>query len=283
MQQYITLRDGRKLGYRQYGASYGFPVINNHGGLVCGLDISPAHEIAQQLGICLISPDRPGLCDSDPCPVRTLQEWSENVRDLADELHLKQFGVIGWSMGGQYALACAYHLADRVTATCVVAGCLPLDDPRNFSELNHMDQRLTEMARTHPQNAALAFQAMGEIAQHTPSLWNTISARGLSPKDVETLHRLPDHGLAQMAAPALNSSEGMVEEYCAWVRPWGFTPEQIPGTVILWHGTADHLVPKAWSEQFSQRIPNARLNLLADEGHMLAYNHYRELLGEFTR
>jgi pimeloyl-ACP methyl ester carboxylesterase len=197
-------------------------------------------------------------------------------------LQLNQFGIIGWSMGGQYALACANYLSDRVTSTCVIAGCLPLDDPRNFSELNPTDRRLTDLAHSHPQNAALAFKAMGEIAQHTPSLWDSISARGLSPKDAETLHQLPEPGLAGMAAPALNSSDGMVEEYRAWVRPWGFTPEQIPGRVNLWHGSADPLVPKAWSEEFARRIPNARLTLIPEQGHFLAYNHYRNILSEFA-
>jgi pimeloyl-ACP methyl ester carboxylesterase len=156
-----------------------------------------------------------------------------------------------------------------------------LDDPQNFSALNHMDQHLTEMARAHPQNARLAFKAMGEIAQHTPSLWNTMSARGLARSDVETIHRLPAPGLAGMAAPALESADGMVEEYRAWVRPWGFTPEQIAVPVVIWQGNQDHLVPAAWGEEFARRTAKARLNVLPDEGHMLAYNHYRGILSEF--
>lgn len=278
----ITLRDGRILGLREFGAPDGFPVINNHGGLVCGLDIAPAHQAALKLGFRILSPDRPGLCDSDLLPGRTLQDWASNVSDLADELHLSHFGVLGWSMGGQYAFACAYYLADRVTATCVIAGCLPLDDPKNYSGLNPMDRHLTDMALTHPQNASLAFKAMGEIAQHTPALWNTLSARGLSPKDAETLYQLPPPGLAYMAAPALSSADGMVEEYRAWVRPWGFTPEQIRGKVSLWQGGQDHLVPQTWSEEFARRVPNAGLNFLAEEGHLLAFNHYLEILNIFA-
>jgi pimeloyl-ACP methyl ester carboxylesterase len=183
-------------------------------------------------------------------------------------------------MGGQYALACAYFLSERITGTVVIAGCLPLDDPKNFSELNHMDQRLTQMAQTHPHNASLAFKALGEIAQHTPSLWTAISARGLSRSDVEMVHSLPGPGLAAMAAPALKSPDGMVEEYRAWALPWGFTPDQIRGSVFLWQGDADTLVPHAWAQEFAKSIPDARLRLLPGEGHFLAYKHYQEILSD---
>jgi pimeloyl-ACP methyl ester carboxylesterase len=280
MNQFITLPDGRTLSYREFGAPDGFPVINNHGGLVCGLDSAPAHEVARELDIRILSPNRPGIDASSAKAGRTLLDWANDVDAFVDILRLDQFAVVGWSMGGQYALACAYHFGARVKATAVVAGCLPLNDAANFSELNHMDQRLTRMSQKHPHNAVLAFKALGEIAQHTPELWTAITARGLAKSDVETLHRLPEPGLAQMAAPALSSPEGMVEEYRAWALPWGFNLEQIRGTVNVWQGQDDTLVPPAWAGILAQRIPNACLHLIPGEGHMLAYNHYREILSE---
>src|SRR5512138_342902 len=96
----IQLHDGRKLGYSEFGDPFGFPIINNHGGLVCRLDISPADEIAKELGVRIISPDRPGIGLSDLKVERTLLDWTDDVRHLADQLRLRQFGVIGWSMGG---------------------------------------------------------------------------------------------------------------------------------------------------------------------------------------
>lgn len=282
MDAYISLSDGRKLGYREYGAPDGIPVINNHGGLVCGLDIAPANLTAIRGGFRIISPDRPGIGLSDLKTGRTLQDWANDVRELADQLGLGKFALLGWSMGGQYALACAHFLADRVTGTCVIAGALPLDDVKKFSELNHMDQRLTNMARAHPQNAELAFKAMSELAQHTPSLWNAMSARGLAPSDVEALRQLPENGLSDMAAPALLSAPGMVEEYRAWALPWGFTFREIPGAVSIWQGQEDTLVPPAWAETMARALPNARLHLLDSAGHFLALAHYDEIFAELV-
>ena len=142
----VELDDGRKLGYSEFGDLNGFPVINNHGGCLCRLDIAPADDIAKELGIRIISPDRPGIGLSDPKADRRLLDWAGDVHQLADQLNLKQFGVMGWSMGGQYALACAYRLVDRVSSAAVMAGAVPLDNPESFDALNKLDQLLTSLS-----------------------------------------------------------------------------------------------------------------------------------------
>jgi hypothetical protein len=46
----IDVGDERALGYRESGDPNGQPVINCHGGLVCGLDAAPFHDAALELG-----------------------------------------------------------------------------------------------------------------------------------------------------------------------------------------------------------------------------------------
>jgi hypothetical protein len=56
----LTLPDGRTLGYSVHGDPDGLPVVNCHGGLVSGHDVSPVHDVARALKVCVVSPDRPG-------------------------------------------------------------------------------------------------------------------------------------------------------------------------------------------------------------------------------
>ena len=280
VQKELRLSDGRVLGYREFGEPDGLPVINHHGGLVCGLDIAPADETSARLGIRIISPDRPGIGLSSAKVGRTLLNWTEDVRELADQLELQKFVLLGWSMGGQYALACACALAERVTRTAVIASAVPLDDPKTFAELNRMDQRLTDMVRHHPREAEITFKAFGEVARHTPQVWNEMASKGLCARDVEALHGLPEPGVAAMAAPALENAAGMAEEYRAWILPWGFTLSQVPVEVSVWQGTDDALIPSQWGERLAREIQKARLHLLEGEGHFLALQHYDEILTE---
>ncbi len=101
----IRLSDGRSLAYAEYGALDGFPVVNCHGGLVCGLDVAAADGTAAAAGVRLISPDRPGVGLSDPDPGRTLAAWAQDVAELLDHIGVQRFAAMGWSMGGQYAAA----------------------------------------------------------------------------------------------------------------------------------------------------------------------------------
>ena len=55
----------------------------------------------KDLGVYIVSIDRPGYGESDPHPTRTLKSLALDVEELADQLELgTKFYVIGFSMGG---------------------------------------------------------------------------------------------------------------------------------------------------------------------------------------
>jgi pimeloyl-ACP methyl ester carboxylesterase len=274
----VELADGRRLGYREFGAPDGFPVVNCHGGLVCGLDIAAFHDAAVEAGVRIVSPDRPGLGNSSAAPDRTTADWATDVAGLLDHLVIARAAVFGWSMGGQYALACSALLAERVTRTVVVAGALPLDNDATFSQLNLLDRQFTRLAQRHPKLARTKYAALGLIASRAPSAWPRIATHGAVPEEAAAMHALGDPSLAAAAAGALAHPAGMVEEYRAWARPWGFEPESIAGPVRIWQGEADSLVPPAWARELARRIPDAQLELLSGAGHFLAYRHQREII-----
>ncbi len=53
-------------------------------------------------------------------PYRRLLDWPDGVVELADNLPLDRFAVVGFSGGGPYALACAYKIPHRLTACTTV-------------------------------------------------------------------------------------------------------------------------------------------------------------------
>jgi pimeloyl-ACP methyl ester carboxylesterase len=278
----IVLADGRTLSYREFGDPGGFPILSCHGGLVCGLDIGPADGAARRLGVRIVSPDRPGIGASSPQPGRDLAGWALDAQALVTALGLERFSVLGWSMGGPYALATAWALPAQVAATGLIAGCLPLADEATLAELNAMDRRLTALAADHPQEAEAAFQALAGVARHAPRAYNTMSGRGLAAADAAAIAGLPEPGLAGMAAPALESAAGLVEEYRAWVRPWGFELADLGGRVSLWQGDQDTLVPPGWAERMARQLPRATLHRVPGAGHFLAYAHYPEILEDLA-
>ncbi|MGH9280537.1 MAG: alpha/beta fold hydrolase, partial [Acidimicrobiales bacterium] len=126
----LQLTDGRYLAYRWFGADPagdGPVVVHNHGGLSSSLDAASAHEVAAAAGIRVLAPDRPGVGGSDRHPGHDVADWADDVAALLDHFGIGTGATTGWSMGGQYALALAARLPERVARAAVIAGCPPLD------------------------------------------------------------------------------------------------------------------------------------------------------------
>ena len=272
----VRLRDGRSMGYSQYGAADGYPIVNAHGGLACRLDVAAADAVAAETGIRLISPDRPGVGRSDPQPGRTILDWAGDVADLLDQIDVDGLAAMGWSMGGQYAAALGYALPHRVTRVAIIAGALPLTETGVFDELPAMDRLLTRMSLRAPWVAAQWFRIMRFASGVAPTLYGRLGARELGPADGAVIRNEGFGAFARMSREALRQPSGAVEEYRAWIRPWGFAPEDLSVAVDVWAGMRDELVDASWPHRLASRIPNATLNI-REGGHFMAHLYYREI------
>jgi pimeloyl-ACP methyl ester carboxylesterase len=278
----IRLRDGRKMAYAEYGTPDGFVVVNAHGGLACRLDVAAAGDVAAEAGVRLISPDRPGVGLSDPHPGRTILSWASDVEELLDRIGVERFAVMGWSMGGQYAAAAGHALSPRVMRVAIVAGALPLTESGVFDQLPAMDRYLTRMSEDAPWLAQQWFRIMGLAPRLAPVLYGRLAARELGPADAAVIRAEGFRTFARMSREAMRQPPGAVEEYRAWMRPWGFAPEDLDVPVDVWAGADDQLVDQSWPQRLASRIPNATLNI-RDGGHFVAHLHYREIFDSLRR
>ena len=122
----FALPDGRTLAWAEYGDPAGSPVVF--------IDGTPGSRLAHPpdealTGIRLITFDRPGYGRSTPAPRPTLLGVADAVGALATSLDITRFGVLGFSGGAPYALACGARLPRRVTG--VVAAALTGPDRKS--------------------------------------------------------------------------------------------------------------------------------------------------------
>uniref|UniRef100_A0A0R0F173 AB hydrolase-1 domain-containing protein n=1 Tax=Glycine max TaxID=3847 RepID=A0A0R0F173_SOYBN len=91
----IKLRDGRNLAYKEHGVPKDVAkhkIIFVHGFDACRHDayvsktLSP--DVAEKLGVYIVSFDRPGYGESDPDPIQTLKSLALDIEELADKLGL---------------------------------------------------------------------------------------------------------------------------------------------------------------------------------------------------
>jgi hypothetical protein len=90
----ITLPDGRKLGYAQYGSLTGQPIFYMHGLPGSRLQAAGFDALGLEVGARIIAVDRPGIGWSSPHPSRTLLDHPKDVEQLANHLGLSHYGVL---------------------------------------------------------------------------------------------------------------------------------------------------------------------------------------------
>jgi pimeloyl-ACP methyl ester carboxylesterase len=278
----MNLPDGRTIAFAVYGDAEGAPVLNCHGGLVSGHDVGPADQMARSRGVCVISPDRPGIHGTDRLPGHGLLPWvRSDLEPLLEHLEVDTVGVMGWSEGGQYALATAYALSGRVTRCAVIAGCPPLDDPATFKRLNGTDHALAVLARRAPFVVRAIATGSRQLAKHRPTVLLSTAVRG-APNAEATRVREQGLWLPTILGEGAANARGVVDEYRALVAPWGFEPEDVSTAVRIYQGTADPLVPESWARELTDRIPGASLALFPTEGHFIALTRRKDVLDWLT-
>src|SRR3989344_8459465 len=99
----FKLRDGRILGYAEYGDPEGKPVFFFHGWPGARFSGKETDEAGKKSGVRIISTDRPGIGLSTYKKDRKLLDWPDDVAQLADYLKIKKFSLMGVSGGGPYA------------------------------------------------------------------------------------------------------------------------------------------------------------------------------------
>ena len=119
----IRLRDGRSLGYAEFGSPTGYPIFLFNGS-VSRLFYPLDDTFAISANARIITAERPGIGLSTFKPNRTILDWPTDLEELADALGLHQFAIAGASAGGPYAAACAFKLPHRVTALALVSSWL---------------------------------------------------------------------------------------------------------------------------------------------------------------
>src|SRR5215475_9389068 len=106
--------DGRAITLEIVGDRDAMPVLLCHG-------LADSRLAAQELGLCIIAPDRPGIGGTDRHRLSQLADWADDAADVLDALHIDSAALLGVSGGGPFAAACAARLPGRVRSLLLVA------------------------------------------------------------------------------------------------------------------------------------------------------------------
>jgi pimeloyl-ACP methyl ester carboxylesterase len=279
--------DGRQLAVRDSGNPAGHPVVYLHGTPGSRVGPFPRMQVLYELGVRLISFDRPGYGGSDRQPGRRVADVALDVTAIADELGLDKFAVVGRSGGGPHALACAALLPDRVTRAGVLVSLAPRE-AEGLDWFAGMAESNVREFTTAALNPGLLIAMLAQVADKIKA--DPVShVSTLGPEMPEAdLRVVADTGirllLAKNFAEALrDSAAGWIDDNLALIRPWGFNLSDIRVPVLLWHGENDVFSPAAHARWLAGRIPGAELWIGSDAAHFGALEMVPDMLSWLIR
>jgi pimeloyl-ACP methyl ester carboxylesterase len=286
----LRLPDGRQAQYWSGGDPGGPVVFFLHGcpdtrhAAYCG-DVA-----ARRTGVRLIAVNRPGYGLSTEDSSSHLSV-ADDVAAVADLLGVGRYGVLGMSIGGPYALACAARHPERVTAVGVVASPAEvpsLDPPYHRDDLG-VEQRglFRALARMKVGDAVELirpeFEAYVEKLAPADPDDEALAGRftvGLSALDAEVVGRQTAAEIAAATREALVNTAGYLRDAAISFRRWDFRPEVISCPVSLWYGELDANASVRNGEWLAERIRGAELIVRPGEGHLGSlHDHWDEVLG----
>jgi pimeloyl-ACP methyl ester carboxylesterase len=275
----IQLRDGRSLGYAEYGDLAGKPAVFFHGTPSSRLFHHPDESIAVSLGARIITMDRPGFGLSDFQPGRTLLDWPDDVVELADVLEIDRFAVAGISGGGPYVAACAFKIPHRLTAAAITSGLGPVDSPEATQGVPRIRRLGVTVARHAPWLLRPLLWLVNNPRRNPERFFEQINAQSAETDRAILAQPEIRAMLTKNWAEATRAGiRGFAWEALIFTRPWGVRLEDITMKVHLWHGEEDASTPLLMAQRMANAIPNCHATFLPGEGHFLLFNHWKEIL-----
>lgn len=274
--------DGRRVAWNEYGDPAGRPVIYCHGWPSSRLQARLLHHLARERGIRVLALDRPGMGQSTFQHGRNLESWPALVAGFADALDIDRFAQLGVSGGGPYVLACAALLPERVAASAVLCGAVPLSG-EDRSGLHFAYRMLIPLRRMPKCLFSPPLHLAARIAtgnpHEAPVSW---ILRTLPDADRDLLLKNPEaqRVLAESFSEGVRQGgRGVLGDAEIYFHKWEIPTGKVTRPIRYWHGGRDRNISAEMARRFTARIPGARLDVDPDEGHFsLAIRRARDAM-----
>ena len=268
----FLLGDGRKLGYAEFGPAAGRPILWFHGTPGARRQIPPAARNASwDRDVRLIAVERPGIGASTPHAYRALVEFAGDVRQLTEALGIERFAVVGLSGGGPYALACAHEMSDRVVAAAVLGGIAPSVGPEAArGGVGSITPLLGPVLRALASPLGAGMRGFVRLMTPLADPATFLFARLMPPGDQRVFNDPAVRRMFQedIVHGSRSHMEALFQDVALFGRPWGFEVRNVRVPVHLFYGDADNIVPLQHGRHLARILPNAKLIIRPEEGHL---------------
>tara|TARA_R110002072_G_scaffold74671_21_gene176714 strand:- start:616 stop:1503 length:888 start_codon:yes stop_codon:yes gene_type:complete len=281
-EQHIILKDKRMLGFAEFGNHDGYPIIYCHGSQSSRLEMHYDISFATGLDLRIICIDRPGHGISDFNSSGSILDFAKDVKQLLDHLKIERFSVVGMSAGAPFALGITYLFPDSIYKVSIISGFAPLNK-QSKKHLSKEVKMMLGLAKSFPFLLKMLLKVQMKQLNKNPkkALKGFLKIMGQPDQEILKNESVLEVIENMFIEAFRNGSEGVAYEISnLLVRDWGFKLNEIEAPLTFWQGKKDNNVPFQWAEMMQKEINNSKLKLFPEDGHLLIFNHAREIFSD---
>jgi pimeloyl-ACP methyl ester carboxylesterase len=176
-------------------------------------------------------------------------------------------------------------LGERVVGCAIVSSPAPPEAGISDNQMSRTSRITQRLATAAPRLMGFAYEVGLRQIQRRPDKAMAWAVRTLPACDAATIERPEIHAATreELARPvAQTAGRAAMQDLALELAPWGFRLQDLALPVHVWHGDLDQNVSVESGVYLASEIPGAILHRVPNEGHLLIYGHFEEILESLT-
>lgn len=275
----LRLEKGRRIGFAEYGAPEGLPVVVLHGTPGSRMLFESTDSVARKMGFRIVALDRAGYGLSDPHYHATLKDTAYDIQALVNGLGINRFFLVGFSGGGPHALAAALLMRDRIQQVALISPVGLVADAERVS-MTSLQHFIFSYLGHSEAAARVYFEGVRSMVSWFPHSAEYLVTQYATETDRAILDQYGlRHSLGTSMREGLSRSvEGAVQDLRLYCRPWSLNLHKLETPVTIWQGSEDTIVPPEAAYRLEDVLPNCRLEVIEGMGHYWLFGSFERIL-----
>ncbi len=278
--KFVTLSNGLKVAYREYGPLGGHPIVVCHNGYGCRITIPHGYEdICERQNKRIIIPDRPGFGLTSQIDLNS-SSWNTLFFEFIDQLELKRYDLLGTVLGSVVALELAVK-ADCRLQRVRLSSPIFVNTRKDNQYLIGIFAPVTRLIRASERFAREIYELWLKSVTINLSLhYRNMLTNGLGSAERKSL--LSNNTIELMIdgfrQGSLKGVDGIAQEMVSCLLPKKVDLGDITVPVDLWWGTEDNRITLEGVENLASQLSKPTIHIKEGYSEYIYYALFEDII-----